>query len=99
MAKRRVIYRNRRAAPRRRRASSSGGGTKQIIDGVIAGVGMSLARKFLPNIPFIDDAAVLGVGYFRKNSTLKIIGGMGIGQDIGAMLPIGQGMTTTGGYI
>lgn len=95
MARRKRSYASRR--PRRR--SSSGGGTKQILDGVLAGTAMSLARKFLPNTPFVDDAAVLGVGYFRKNQTLKIIGGMGLGQDLAGIIPLGKGMTTTGGYI
>ena len=99
MAKKtRTRYRT-RAKKVYRRARTGGGSQKQVIDGVLAGVGMSLARKFLPNIPFIDDAAVLGIGYFRNNPTLKIIGAMGVGQDIGGMLPIGQGMTTTGCYI
>lgn len=97
--KSRVVYRTRRAAPRRRRSGGGGGNTKQIIDGVIAGVGLGLARKFLPNTPFVDDAVVLGVGFFRKNPTLKIIGGMGLGQDLAAIIPLGKGINTTGGYI
>lgn len=78
-----------------RRARSGGGSFKPIIDGLLAGAGASLIKKYV-NVPFADDIAVLGVGYFRKNDTLKTIGGMGLSGDLLGGLGIGS---TSGGYL
>jgi len=78
-----------------RKARSGGGSFKPIIDGVLAGAGATLIKRFV-NVPFADDLAVLGVGYFRNNTTLKVLGGMGLAGDLLG----GMGMNgTNGGYI
>lgn len=94
MAKRRS-YR-RRAYPKVRRARSAGGSNKAIIDGLLAGAAASLIKRFV-NFPFADDAALLGVGYFRNNNTLKTLGGVGLASDL--IGNIGLGGTNGGGYI
>lgn len=76
------------------RARGGGGSFKPVIDGLIAGAGATLIRKFV-NIPFADDLAVLGVGYFRNNQTLKTIGGMGLSGDLLG----GIGISNNGGYV
>ena len=68
---------------------------KPIIDGILAGVGASLVKKYT-NLPFADDLVMLGVGYFRKNPTLKTIGAIGLGSDLIGVFPGGQ---MNGGYI
>lgn len=83
MARRRKTY---------RRYSRRASGFNPIIKGIIAGAGASLIKKYV-NIPFADDLAVLGVGYFMKDNTLKTIGAVGIGSDIVS----GMGGTNGGG--
>ncbi|PNX49552.1 MAG: hypothetical protein BV456_08830 [Thermoplasmata archaeon M8B2D] len=78
-----------------RRARGGGGGFKPVIDGLIAGAGAKIIRSFV-NVPFADDIAVLGVGYFRRNDTLKTIGGMGLAGDLLSGFGMGG---DSGGYI
>ena len=81
MARRRKYRYKTRTRTVYRKARSGGGSLKPIIDGVLAGAGATLIRKFV-NFPYVDDLAVLGVGYFRNNNTLKTIGAMGLGSDL-----------------
>lgn len=78
-----------------RKARGGGGSFKPVIDGLIAGAGANLIKKFV-NVPFADDIAVLGVGYFRNNTTLKTLGGMGLASDLLGGMNLGG---TNGGYI
>lgn len=77
------------------RSRGGGGSFKPIIDGFIAGAGANLIKRFI-NIPYADDIVVLGVGYFRKNDTLKTIGAMGLSGDLLGGFGGGSG---NGGYI
>jgi len=70
--------------------------TDALIKGIIAGAGANLIRQYV-NVPFADDLAVLGVGYFMKDKTLKTIGAVGLGSDLVGLLPGGSG--GNGGYI
>ena len=67
-----------------------------MIKGLIAGAGATLIKKYI-NLPFADDLAVLGVGYFMKDNTLKTIGAVGLGSDLANN--IGGGATNGGGYL
>ena len=92
--------RTRRYSPRRgrrtySRARGGGGKYKPVIDGLLAGVAATLVKRFLPNTPFADDAALIGVGIFRKNPTLTTIGAMGLGSDL--IAGFGGGMPGGGG--
>lgn len=78
-----------------RRSRSSGGKYKGLIDGILAGAGATLIKKYV-NVPFADDLAIMGVGIWRKNSTLTTIGAIGLGSDLVGVMP---GGTTNGGYI
>lgn len=87
----------RRSAPRRytrarkvySRARTAGGKTKSIIDGILAGAGGSVATNFIG--PWGQPLAYGAVGYFRNNTTLKTLAGVAIGQQLGKMLPFGNG--------
>lgn len=68
---------------------------KPIIDGLIAGAGSQIAGKYLG--AWGRPVAVLGVGYYMKNSTLKTIGGMEIGAMLGSMFTGGNGIGGIGG--
>jgi len=70
-------------------------GMNPLIKGIIAGAGASMISKYV-NFPFADDLAVLGVGYFLKDKTLKTIGAVGLGSDLVGMFPGGQ---SNGGYL
>lgn len=50
---------------------------KPIIDGLIVGVGSSFLRG---KVPFSDALVTLGVGYFRRNATLKTLGAVELGE-------------------
>ena len=95
MARKKTRYRY-RTKKIYRRARGGGGKHKPIIDGILAGAGATLIKRFLPNTPFADDLAMLGVGWFRKNPTLMTIGAIGLGSDLVAGFGGGQ---TGGGYI
>lgn len=77
----RTVYR--KAKRSYRRASGGAGGFKPIVDGVLAGAGGQVASKYIG--AWGQPAAILGVGYFMKNNTLKTIGGMQIGAMLGGM--------------
>ena len=95
-ARTRTVYR--RARPYVRRARSAGGtGNKPIIDGFIAGLGAEVGQKFLGQ--YGAPAAILGVGIFRRNATLKTIGSMQLGSIVGEMIPgIAGGGSALGGF-
>jgi len=76
-----------------RRASSM----NPLIKGIIAGAGATMIKKYL-NVPFADDLAVLGVGYFMKDNTLKTIGAVGLGSDLAGTFT-GNGTNGGGQYI
>lgn len=69
--------------------------TNALMKGIIAGAGASVIKKYV-NVPFADDLAVLGVGYFMKDKTLQTIGAVGLGSDLAGFMPGGNG---NGGYI
>jgi len=70
--------------------------TNALMKGIIAGAGASVIKKYL-NVPFADDLAVLGVGYFMKDKTLQTIGAVGLGSDLAGLMPGGSG--GNGGYL
>jgi len=70
--------------------------TNALMKGIIAGAGANLIRKYI-NVPFADDLAVIGVGYFMKDKTLQTIGAVGLGSDLTSLMPGGNG--GNGGYI
>jgi len=79
-----------------RRARSFGGGFKQELDGVIAG-GLAAAATKFTDMPYVDDLALILVGKFRRNSTLKTMGGLALGSDLAASFLGGSGGTNYGG--
>lgn len=97
MAKRRAA--RRRYYPRARkvysRARGGGGKFKAIIDGVIAGAGGQIATSFIG--AWGQPLAYGVVGYFRNNPTLKTLSGVALGQQLGRMLPFGNGGGNGGG--
>ena len=80
-----------------RRKSSMRGLSNPLMKGIIAGAGANLIKKYV-NVPFADDLAVLGVGYFMKDKTLQTIGAVGLGSDLTGFLPGGNG-NGNGGYL
>ncbi len=72
-----------------RRARTAGGSMKPIIDGAIAGAGGQLASGFLGN--YSMPVVTLGVGYFRKNNTLKTLGAYELGQMLAGGFSGGNG--------
>ena len=76
-----------------RRASSM----NPLLKGIIAGAGATMIKKYL-NVPFADDLAVLGVGYFMKDNTLKTIGAVGLGSDLAGTFT-GNGTNSGGQYL
>ena len=97
------VMARRRRGPRRytrarrtyARARGGGGKVKAILDGVIAGAGGQIASGFLG--PWGQPLAFGAVGYFRNNPTLKTLAGVAIGEQLGAMLPFGNGGGAVGG--
>ena len=70
---------------------------KPIIDGLIAGVAGQLASKYIGN--WGHPAATLGIGYFRKNVTLKTEGARELGAMLVTQIPIlGGGSSPYGVY-
>ena len=67
---------------------------KPIIDGVLAGAGGSIAGKYLG--AYGQPVATLGIGYFRKNATLKTIGAIQLGSMIASQFTGGNGAGTGG---
>jgi len=67
----------------RGRRGKGGSVTKNAIDGVIVGV----LQTALPDvIPMQDGLVALGVGFFRRNSTLMTLGGVQLGAQLGSMV-------------
>lgn len=93
---RRRVYTVARRRRSYRRARTGGGKFKPVIDGALAGIAATAAKKFAPGIPFVDDLALIGVGIFRKNNAVTTIGAIGLGSDLIAGL---GGNSGTGGYI
>jgi len=96
VARRRRSYR--RYAGRARRFGGKfrggGGNFKDILDGAIVGV----AQTAIPDmIPMQDPLIAIGVGWFRRNPTLKVIGGMQLGAALGGMIGGGTGALKIGG--
>lgn len=91
--KSRIRYRTKKVY---RRARSGGGSMKPIIDGVLAGAGGQLAAKYLG--AYGQPIAHLGIGYFRNNPTLKVLGAMEIGNILVSSFTGGAG-AGSGGYI
>lgn len=93
----RTRYRTRTVYRRARRAA--GGSMKPIIDGALAGIAGQLAGNFMGG--FGQPIAHLGIGYFRKNNTLKTLGGIELGsmlgQRVGGMFG-GNGTNGGGAY-
>jgi len=96
MARRKRTYRRRRTRRYVSRARSFGGGFKQELDGMMAGAAAAAVTKFT-NMPYVDDLAVIAIGKFRKNNTLKTIGGLSLGSDLAASFLGGKGGTNFGG--
>lgn len=71
----RTIYRRARG-----RRSSGMGGLKPLIDGFLAGAGGQVAQKYIG--PYGHPVAAIGVGWFRRNPVLKIVGA----RELGAMV-------------
>jgi hypothetical protein len=71
-------------------------GMNDMIQGIIAGAGANLITKYV-NIPMADDLALLGVGYFMKNKTLRTMGAVGLGSDLVSMGLGGQTKNVYGG--
>jgi len=72
-----------------RRARSFGGGMKPVIDGLMVGAAAGFLRG---KVPYADPIATLGIGYFRNNATLKVLGGVELGEALlGGMFGGGNG--------
>jgi len=85
--------RSKRAA---RRVYGARGGMKPIMDGVIGGVVAEAGQKVLGG--YGGAIGTIAAGYFRKNATLKTIGGYQLGSMLGDQIPgIGGGGTVAGG--
>jgi uncharacterized membrane protein (UPF0136 family) len=69
-----------------RRASKSSN-IKNILDGAIVGVATTMLPDYLP----MQDALITtGVGWFRKNPTLTVLGGIQLGSQLSGMLTGGS---------
>jgi hypothetical protein len=60
-----------------------------MLDGALAGAGGSILSGFIG--PWGQPIAYGAVGYFRNNSTLQTLAGVSVGQQIGQILPFGNG--------
>lgn len=71
---------------------------KPIIDGALAGVAGNIASRYVG--AWGAPIATLGIGYFRKNNTLKTIGGIEAGAMLGSMVGgvFGGGNGNGGGF-
>lgn len=83
----------------RARSYAPRGQGKQIIDGLMAGAGGAIASKYIGNSALVQPAVNIGVGYFRRNSTLKTLGGVQLGVALANMFTgNGAGIGGGGGY-
>ena len=88
-ARTRTVYRKARRTYRRSRGFGKGGMVGNIIDGAITGA----IQGIIPDnalYGFGDTAAILGVGWFRKNATLQTIGGYQLGLKLASKMAGGQ---------
>lgn len=92
--KRRKVKMARRRTGVKRYVRRSAGGAKPIIDGAMAGLGANVLGGFIG--PWGAPIATLGVGFIRKNNTLKTLGGYELGAQIAGFLPI-PGIASTYG--
>jgi len=76
----------RRYTRARRYTRRAGNSMKPMVDGLLAGAGGNVLSGFIGN--WGTPIATLGVGWFRKNTTLKTIGGMQLGYQLGSMIPV-----------
>lgn len=79
----------RRKRTYRRRASSM----NPMIKGIVGGAASKIGRNFHP---LGGAAALIGVGYFMKDSTLKTLGSMELGSALVGMTGIGGGGGSNG---
>ena len=97
MARRRTRTRTVYKTARRSYRRATSGGMKPIIDGALAGIAGNLGSKYLGS--WGAPLAYLGVGMFRKNSTISTLGGIQLGAQIGTMIPVlGGGGNGNGGF-
>jgi len=82
--RRRTMARRRTTA--RRYARRAGGSMKPIIDGALAGLGGQILGNYIG--AYGAPIATLGVGFIRKNNTLKTLGGVELGASLAGMIPI-----------
>lgn len=92
MARRRArrYYPRAKKVYRRARGGGKGGIIKNVLDGAIVGV----AQGYIPPTAlfgFGDVLVPLGVGWFRKNPTLQVIGGYQLGIKLAAGIGGGGG--------
>ena len=93
---RRYYPKARRVYSRARTGFGAGGITGNLIDGILVGA----VQNIIPNDAlggFGDAIVPLGVGWFRKNQTLQVIGGYQLGLKLAGMLTGvkgGSGFTT-----
>ncbi|GAG82096.1 unnamed protein product [marine sediment metagenome] len=97
MAKRKAA---RRYAPRAKRTYRKARGTGKggIINNVVDGLIVGTVQNFVPNdalFGFGDALVPLGVGWFRKNPTLQVIGGYQLGLKIAGKM---TGVTGGSGF-
>jgi len=62
----------------------------KLLSGIVGGAAATVVRQKV-NMPYVDDLALMAVGYFMKNSTLKTIGAVGLGSDLASSLTGGNG--------
>lgn len=80
----------------RRRRNNNAGGMKDLLDGLMAGVGGNVLSRWLG--PYGHPAAAVGVGFFRKNKILKVEGAREAGALFAQNLPfLGGGSAGVGG--
>lgn len=89
----RRIYRRARRSGYKSRKAGINRVAGNVVDGVLTGV----AQSVIPDsIPFADELAPIGVGWFRKNDTLMTLGGYSLGTKLASMITGGFGGNSTG---
>lgn len=84
------------AARKRRYARRAAGGIKPIVDGALAGTAAGVLSGYIG--AWGAPIGTLAIGYFRKNNTLKTLGGYELGGYIANMLPFGGSGGNGGGF-
>ena len=85
MAKGKIRYRTRYAKARRTYRKARGFGKGGVIGNIVDGVLVGAVQGVIPNdflMGYGDALVPIGVGWFRKNSTLQTIGGYQLGLKI-----------------